>query len=120
MRGLLLAALLSFVPGLALANGFEPIKDKDTFLSLVKDRELRIGIYNLTLKVLPDGKIQGRALGWDISGNWKWEDGYFCRDMDWSGYAIPFNCQLVEARGERELRFTVDRGKGNSASFRLR
>lgn len=120
MRHFILAVLMLCLPGVAQANDFAPVRDKEAFLSLVKDKDLRIGLYNLTLKVTPDGKITGSALGWDISGNWKWEDGYFCRDMDWSGYAIPFNCQLVEERGGREVRFTVDKGKGNSASFRLR
>jgi hypothetical protein len=89
-------------------------------VQLVKDKDLRIGLYNLTLNVLPEGKINGSALGWGISGTWSWQDGYFCREMDWSGYAIESNCQLVEARGTSELRFTVDRGAGRSASFRLR
>ncbi len=124
MRHLSLAVLVSTLlvglPLPATAESFKPIRDKDAFLSLVNDRDLRIGLYNLSLRVMPDGKIIGKALGWGISGNWKWEDGYFCRDMDWSGYAIPFNCQLVEARGDGEVRFTVDRGAGNSASFRLR
>ncbi|MFN7224286.1 MAG: dihydrodipicolinate reductase [Paracoccaceae bacterium] len=124
MRQMSFAILLSTALGAtaspALAESFVPVRDKEAFLSLVNDRDLRIGLYNLTLRVFADGKIIGKALGWGISGNWKWEDGYFCRDMDWSGYAIPFNCQLVEAKGKSEVRFTVDRGKGNSASFRLR
>lgn len=33
--------------------------------------------------------------------------------------AIPWNCQLVEVRDDT-LRFTVDKGAGDSASFRLR
>lgn len=120
MRRLVFAVLLACLPGLALANEFETIRDKDKFLSLIDGKELRIGLYNLTLKVTPDGRITGRALGWGISGQWKWEDGHFCRDMDWSGYPIPFNCQLVETRNGREMRFTSDMGKGDSASFRLR
>ena len=115
------AAISGFaLPGLAQANGFEPVKDKAAFLSLLKGKELRIGLYNLSLDVRPDGKIKGSALGWDISGNWTWQDGYFCRDMDWSGYPIDYNCQLVEVRENREMRFTADRGAGDSASFRLR
>ncbi len=112
--------LLMSTPVLAAANDFQPVKDKDAFLSLVKDRELRITLYNLSLNVLPDGRIKGRALGWDITGKWSWQDGYFCREMDWSGMPIDFNCQLVEANGAERLRFTVDRGAGDSATFRLR
>jgi hypothetical protein len=113
----LLFVLATALP--AAADGFQPVKEKDRFLDLVEDRELRIGLYNLSLNVKPDGSIAGSALGWDITGNWSWKDGYFCREMDWSGTAITYNCQLVEAEGEK-LRFTVDQGKGDSATFRLR
>ena len=113
-------ALMLALPSAAAAEGFMPVKDKNRFLDLVQDRELRIGLYNLALNVLPDGRIAGSALGWDITGKWAWKDGYFCREMDWSGMEIDYNCQLVEADGAEKLRFTVDQGKGDSATFRLR
>jgi hypothetical protein len=113
-------ALLLSVPLVAEANDFEPVRDKGDFLSLVKDRALKIGLYNLSLNVLPDGQIKGSALGWEITGTWAWKDGYFCREMDWSGMEIDYNCQLVEAQGNNRMRFTVDRGAGDSATFRLR
>lgn len=113
-------ALFALIATPALADEFEPIRDKAQFLDLVKDRDLRIGLYNLTLRLSPNGRIEGKALGWKIVGSWSWKDGYFCREMDWEGMAIPWNCQLVEARGTDEMRFTVDRGAGDSASFRLR
>lgn len=113
-----LCALCLPVP--AHSNDFAPVRDRADFVSLVDGKELRIALYNLTLKVTPDGRITGNALGWDITGSWVWKDGYFCREMDWSGKAIPYNCQLVETRGAEQLRFTVDRGTGDSATFRLR
>ncbi|MBA4325609.1 MAG: dihydrodipicolinate reductase [Rhodobacter sp.] len=112
--------LLLALPLPAAADSFEPITQKDRFLDLVQNRELRIGLYNLSLNVLADGRISGSALGWQITGQWSWKDGYFCREMDWSGMEIDYNCQLVEADGAERLRFTVDQGKGNSATFRLR
>jgi hypothetical protein len=115
------ALLLAFATALpAAADSFEPVKEKDRFLDIVQNRELKIGIYNLSLSVQPDGSIDGSALGWPITGNWTWKDGYFCREMDWSGTPISYNCQLVEANGTERLRFTVDQGKGDSATFRLR
>ena len=118
-RAVVTLLLLAF-PGAGLANDFQPVKEKATFLSLVQDRELRIGLYSLSLNVLPDGQIKGSAMGWGITGKWSWQDGYFCREMDWSGMEIPYNCQLVEASGAERLRFTVDKGAGDSATFRLR
>lgn len=114
----LLLTLATALP--AAAEGFQPVTDKTRFLDLVQNRELRIGLYDLSINVLPDGRIAGSALGWDITGEWAWKDGYFCREMDWSGTPISYNCQLVEAAGAEKLRFTVDQGKGDSATFRLR
>ena len=79
-----------------------------------------MGLFGISLKVEPDGEIRGSAMGWDVTGTWEWQDGYFCREMDWSGYPIPKNCQLVEAKGDEAIRFTVDKGAGDSASFNLR
>jgi hypothetical protein len=114
------AALVLTLAAPATAEGFQPVTDKARFLNLIQDRELRIGLYDLSINVLPDGRIAGSALGWDITGQWSWKDGYFCREMDWSGTPISYNCQLVEAHGADKLRFTVDQGRGDSATFRLR
>jgi hypothetical protein len=120
MYRLIAGILMLAAPVAAAANEFEPVRDKGAFLSLVQDRELRISVYGLSLNVMPDGKIKGSALGWEITGSWDWKDGYFCREMDWSGMAIDYNCQLVEAQGAEKMRFTVDQGAGDSATFRLR
>jgi hypothetical protein len=120
MRRLSLVLLMIALPGLAAAEGFEPVREKARFLDLVKDRVLKIGLYSLSINVRPDGRIEGSAMGWAITGNWAWKDGYFCREMDWSGTEIAYNCQLVEVHGAEKVRFTVDQGKGDSAVFRLR
>lgn len=102
----------------ARAEGFVPVTDRDTFIELVSTRELRHP-FGIRLIVSPDGQISGNAMGWPVSGTWNWTDGFFCREMEWSGTPIPFNCQLVEVEAGRKLRFTVDRGAGDSATFRL-
>ncbi|QYZ69434.1 dihydrodipicolinate reductase [Neotabrizicola shimadae] len=120
LRPLLLAAAIVLpVPVLAGAEEFQAVRDRQAFLSLVNGRDLSLPLFRIRLSVEPDGRIEGSALGWEITGTWAWKDGYFCREMDWSGKAIPYNCQLVEVRDDRELRFTVDRGEGESARFKL-
>ncbi len=119
-RHLFAAGLACAVAAPADAQEYTPITERETFLSLLQGRQLQMRIYGLSLNVLPDGRIEGSAVGWDIDGSWTWQDGYFCREMDWSGYEIPFNCQLVEVLGDDRLRFTVDQGAGDSAEFRLR
>ncbi len=104
----------------AMAQDFVPVQDVARFVALVEGRELRLPLYGIKLRLSPDGVINGSALGWGITGSWKWDQGYFCREMDWSGTDIPYNCQLVEVRGTDEIRFTVDRGTGDSAKFKLR
>jgi hypothetical protein len=117
MASILGVAFLAALP--AQANDFQPIRDKGEFLSLIDGKELRLNLFRISIKLTEDGQILGSALGWDLSGRWDWQDGYFCRDIDWSGTQIPFNCQLVEAKGGEVIRFTVDKGAGDSASFRL-
>jgi hypothetical protein len=40
--------------------------------------------------------------------------------MTWGNNLVGYNCQLVEVRGDNELRFTSDQGTGENASFKLR
>jgi hypothetical protein len=121
MTRLLRTALaIAIVATPAAAEGFEPIRDRETFVELVQGRELSLPLFRIRLEVLPDGRIEGEALGWGVKGRWSWDQGYFCRDMDWSGMPIEYNCQLVEAKGSDQVRFTVDKGDGRSASFSLR
>jgi hypothetical protein len=120
MRRLILSIALAALPLPALAEGYVPVMDKGQFLQLVEGRELQIGVYGLKLQVRPDGKIEGTAFGKDVSGKWAWKNGYFCRDLRVGKRDIPYNCQLVEAKGASALRFTSDQGNGESADFRLR
>lgn len=111
-----MTALALTIP--AAAQAFERVSDRTVFINTVAGKDLRIAVYGLTLNVRENGTISGRAAGWDITGSWTWDNGYFCRDMDWSGYPIDYNCQLVEVRGDR-IRFTVDQGSGDDAVFRI-
>ena len=92
------------------------IDTRESFVSLVENTSLRrLGI---RLNVHSDGTIQGRALGKEVTGTWKWEGGYFCRDLQYGAQLLEYNCQQVELRGDT-LRFTSDRGTGQWADLRL-
>ena len=117
MRALaVIPAVLASLASPVVAEGFERIKDENGFVSLVKDRELRrLGI---SLKVTDDGRILGNAFGKQITGAWRWDGGYFCRDLAVDGDHLEFNCQVVQVRG-RTVRFTSDKGQGIYADLRL-
>ena len=101
------------------AEGFQTVRDKNTFLSIIKDRNLNIPMWGITLEVQPDGRINGRALGRPVTGAWRWQEGYFCRDLMWGERDLGPNCQEVTVRGQT-LRFTSDKGTGRFADLTLR
>lgn len=108
-------ALLLSAP--AHAEGFTQISNRDAFVSLIEGRELtRFGI---ELTVTPDGKIDGRAFGRNVSGAWRWNSGYFCRDLYWGSRNLGPNCQAVKVQG-RTVRFISDQGSGEYADLTLR
>ncbi|GGL57056.1 hypothetical protein [Wenxinia marina] len=115
-RTLALALALTLAPAAALA--FEPVPTRDAFLSTVVGRPIVHRLLGVEIVVNADGTISGQAQGWAVTGSWSWEGSYLCRQMDWSGTAIPYNCQLVEVEPGR-VRFTSDHGTGDSATFGL-
>lgn len=114
-----MAGFLMLLVWPAKAEVYAPITDEAEFRSLISGKELRYGMFGIFLVITADGKITGEAMGLDVTGTWAWREGYFCREMEWSGYAIPYNCQLVEMRATDRLRFTTDMGAGRSAAFAI-
>lgn len=116
VRLLAICALSAVMATPALAD-FEPITDEAEFTRLIRDNRLtRLGI---DLTVTPDGRIDGKAFGRPVTGNWAWQGGYFCRDLVWGERDFGYNCQEVARNGDA-LRFTSDRGRGQSAELTLR
>ena len=106
--------------GLAAAPAaaeFAKVADEREFTRLVVGKTLSHLFFQL--QISPEGGISGHGIRREVRGEWRWQDGYFCRDLFWGDKALGYNCQEVEVNGQR-IRFTADRGAGDSAVFRLR
>ena len=100
-----------------VAAELRPVKDRDQFVQLVTGKKLTRPL--VELEVTGDGGIRGMGVRWEVTGKWSWQDGFFCRDLNWGGDDLGYNCQEVRYDGRR-LRFISDKGAGESADFRLR
>jgi hypothetical protein len=109
-------AVAALLPISAMADGFNKVTDKSEFVTLVSGKTLkRTGI---RLQVASSGTIVGRGMGRDVQGDWRWDNGYFCRDLFWGKRDLGFNCQQVEVNGS-VIRFTSDKGAGQYADLRM-
>ena len=117
MRMMILAAVAAVVAAPALAD-LRKVDDQTQFVKLVNGKTLTRPF--VKLNVTPDGRIEGRGARWDVEGTWSWQNGYFCRDLVWGGDPLGYNCQEVQASADGRIKFTSDRGAGDSAMFRLR
>lgn len=111
-----LAVAATLIASGASAEGFQTVRDQSTFLSVISDKHLKR--FGITLKVAPSGEITGRAFGTTVSGAWRWQDGYFCRDLFFGERDLGPNCQLVLVNGDT-VRFVADEGDGDYADLRL-
>lgn len=110
-----LSAALIAAP--VMAQAFEQIQTREAFIEATSGRDMtRFGI---KVAVTPSGDIQGRAFGYPVTGDWQWQDGYFCRDLFWGGDPLGANCQAVRINGNT-IRFVSDQGTGRSADLTLR
>lgn len=108
--------MASGTANVAKSESFSVVSSREMFVSLVQGRELRR--FGIRLTVTPDGAITGRAFGTQVTGQWDWDGGYFCRDLFFGSDDLGFNCQLVQVNGDT-LRFTTDQGAGIYADLTL-
>ena len=92
------------------------IKVKADFERIVVGRDLTL--FAIRVIVSPDGQIKGRAYGTPVTGKWRWQDGFFCRDLYWGKRDLGPNCQEVKVHGNK-VRFTSDRGSGQHADLTM-
>lgn len=117
MRYALIAALTALIAGPVSADGFAKISKRADFVSLINGKDLKR--FGIKLNVMPDGQITGDAFGREVFGAWKWQQGYFCRDLYWGSRDLGPNCQIVAVQ-DGTIRFVADRGQGDHADFALR
>lgn len=110
------SAVLILLATNALAD-FQKVRSQSDFVSLIKGKKLTRPLVELW--VTANGAISGRGAALDVSGNWNWKDGYFCRSLKWGSDDLGYNCQSVAVKG-RVIRFILDKGTGQSADFKLR
>lgn len=116
MKSLMVFAAALVLATSAKADGFDHVQKKSEFVSLISGKDLaRFGI---TLKVSPDGGIEGKAFGTPVTGAWKWSEGLFCRDLYFGTRDLGQNCQMVKRKGNT-IRFIADAGKGDFADLRI-
>lgn len=96
----------------------DTVTSESQFMSIVQGKTLNRAPA-IRLEVKPNGQIEGSAVSWPVTGSWSWRDGFFCRDLDWGEMDIGYNCQQVTMDSGNRIRFTSDRGAGDSAAFRL-
>ena len=108
VRDLTYAAALTLfgvVTAAAAETDFEKVNDQQQFVELINGKELTRPL--IRLRVTPDGRIEGRGAAWDVTGQWSWRDGYFCRDLYVGGDDLGPNCQMVQVSGDTIRLFTA-------------
>lgn len=110
---LVTAAVCTAAPAMA----FEKITSKTDFMNIVQGKNLTI--LGISVNVQPNGAIGGKAYGRPVKGEWRWSDGYFCRDLYWGEMDLGPNCQEVRVNGNT-IRFQSDKGTGRFADLRIR
>ena len=116
-KTLLFASVLSSFPLIAAAQTNEWIKEEDRFINLIDGKKLTR--FLIELSVQTDGTITGLGAGTDVTGNWNWQDNYFCRNLSWGNRDLGSDCQKVELK-DQKLFFTSDKGSGATAGFSIR
>ena len=113
----LCALTIALVATPAFAANYTKINHKAEFVKLVQGKMLTRPL--VKLQVSSAGSIKGRGAAWDVNGQWTWKNGYFCRNLNWGGTELGYNCQEV-GWSNGKVRFTSDQGMGQSAEFKLR
>lgn len=113
--------MLGFIVATAAASAasaeMTKVNSQKDFVCLVAGKKLTRPF--VKIEVAQDGNITGKGVTWEITGDWTWKDGYFCRNLFWGGDTLGYNCQEIKVK-DGLVRFTSDRGEGDSAEFKMK
>ena len=76
---------------MAAAQTNEWIKEEARFIDLIDGKKLKR--FLIELSVQTDGTITGMGAGTDVTGNWNWQNNYFCRNLFWGNRDLGSDCQ---------------------------
>ena len=68
--------------------------------------------------VQEDGSMAGKLGGRELTGEWTWEDGYYCRSVALGDRQLPDDCQMVTIEGD-EVTFYRKKGYGNGFVYQI-
>ena len=120
-RGLITAlATVTATLGLgpAAAESFVVVSDYDTFAATFIGA--KIGDPEDTANyfvIAEDGTLEGPWHGRTLKGEWRWEDGFFCRTL--TAPPAPEDCQQWSVSGN-EARLVRNRGTGETTVYTIR
>ena len=93
------------------------IVTKQAFLDQVAGRRLIQG--DSWVIITPQGTVEG--MGPDrnpVSGNWFWQDHFYCRTIHFDGKDLPEDLQSVTVEGD-QVSFVHDRGNGDTMTWTI-
>ncbi|WP_421701313.1 hypothetical protein [Aliiroseovarius sp.] len=88
------------------AASWRRVTAREEFCALFAEKLLR-GPDGLLFTLHADGQLTGHVNGDAFSGQWRWLDGYFCRDLG-DGRE---ECETIETDGTR-MRYIRNKGAG--------
>ncbi len=84
------------------------IETREAFVSAFADRPL-YGSEGMVFTIHASGRLTGTIDGNELTGEWTWRDGLFCRRASLGGEDLGVDCEVIFRRGG-EMKYRGDKG----------
>lgn len=112
---------VAFMPTGAAAQGgeeYQVVSDLDAFKARFIGPKIMDPADDANYFVInEDGTLKGTWHGAELAGEWRWEDGYFCRSLS-SPRPAPEDCQQWGV-ADGKARLVRNRGEGDATFYAL-